>query len=52
MEHQTEAPSKEYAVAEHTEMIWPEDSERVPEALGRNLDTLPLSYFYSPKFLG
>ncbi|KAF1362122.1 TRI12-domain-containing protein [Lizonia empirigonia] len=52
MEHQTEAPSKEYAVAEHTEKIWPEDSERVPEALGRNLDTLPLSYFYSPKFLG
>lgn len=26
--------------------------ERVPEALGRNVDTLPISYFYSPKFIG
>lgn len=26
--------------------------ERVPEAHGRDVSTLPLSYFYSPYFLG
>jgi hypothetical protein len=36
----------------HIEKISPEDSDRVPEALGRDVSTLPLSYFYSAKFLG
>lgn len=29
-----------------------DDYERVPEARGRDVNTLPLSYFYSAYFLG
>jgi hypothetical protein len=52
MEHHSEGPNKANLDTQHIEKIPPQESERVPEALGRNLDTLPLSYFYSPKFLG
>lgn len=53
MERQSEDHEKsQVQKVTHIEQVPQENSDRVPEALGRDVSTLPLSYFYSAKFLG
>lgn len=40
------------AKAMQLENFGSDESERVAEALARDVNTLPLSYFFSPNFLG
>lgn len=50
---QSDVGEKTQPDAKHVEQLSPaENTERVPEALARDVSTLPLSYFFSPKFLG
>lgn len=47
---ETTYSNTEQATMEKPKLV--DDDERVPEARGRDVHTLPFSYFYSAYFLG